>query len=341
MTPDQHLAVSAVAGVWTAPLARAAGFSDDHVESRRQVEWQTLRRGTYAYAGVEPSPIMRAASAVLAAGGRLLPAAEEQVQRPAASLARKEATDDAEPGLHRCWAARAVAAGRTAARVWGIPLVDDEDPATHRFEAKHDDVLRCCGRSTSPTLHTCRGTLSKGGSAYVLGVPVLQPLPTLVHLASVLRPDALVAAIDHALHTSLVEEAALAVIAGDSRRGQRGAVALRAAVALADGRAESPHESLTRLLLKPLLPGLQPQVEVRDRQGALIARLDLGDRALKLGIESDGAAYHRGRAAADRRRDFRTGWTIERCSWFEIRCEQEQLRRRVLKTAAELAGRAA
>lgn len=115
-----------------------------------------------------------------------------------------------------------------------------------------------------------------------------------------------------------------------------GAPAFRAALALTDPLAESPHETLTRLLLRPRLPGLRSQVGVADRQGRVVARLDLGDASLRLGVESDGSAYHRGRAAEDRRRDARTGWTIERCTWFETRCEPEQLLARVLRTAAGL-----
>ena len=124
-------------------------------------------------------------------------------------------------------------------------------------------------------------------------------------------------------------------------RRARGTVALREALGLVDPKAESAHESLTRLVLKPVLPDLEAQVRVYDRRGRTVARLDLGDRALKLGVESDGAAFHTGRAAADRRRDYRTGWTIERVSWYETRCEQAQLRQRVLATAATLRARAA
>src|SRR5213079_1378479 len=35
---------------------------------------------------------------------------------------------------------RAVASGRSAARVWGLPLIDDDDPATGASEHRIDDV---------------------------------------------------------------------------------------------------------------------------------------------------------------------------------------------------------
>jgi hypothetical protein len=295
-------------------MANAAGFTRHEIESRRGVEWQSLRRGIYAHAGVKASPVMRAAAAVLASGG---------------CLRREGETDGSSTSA-------AVAAGRTAARVWGIPLVDDEDPALRRFDFSHDDVIRRRGESSVKTLHTRRVALQSEDVVYVDGVPVLSPLRAAVDLGVVLRPDALVAALDHALREDVVQLKSLtAAVAGD-RRGCHGTVALRQALMLVDPKAESPHESLTRLLLKPVLPGLESQVRVVDRNARLVARLDLGDEALKLGVESDGAAYHRGRAAADRKRDYRTGWTIERCSWFETRCEGEQLKQRVLATARTL-----
>jgi hypothetical protein len=282
---------------------------------------------------------MRAAAVVLSAGGDLVPAALPPEADPALRSA-VEAQLARLAGHARC-GFRAVAAGRTAARVWGIPLVDDEDPATQRFEAPYDDVLRRAGRSKQATVSSRRVGLTAADVVLVHGVPVLSPLRTFVDLPVVLRADALVAALDHALRARLVTADELSAAAAGDHRGQDGIVALREALALADPKAESPHESLTRLVLKPVLPGLEPQIKVFDQRGRLVARLDLGDESLRLGVESDGAAYHRGRAAADRRRDARTGWAIERVSWYETRCEQELLRHRVLSTATWLRGRAA
>jgi hypothetical protein len=339
MSPDERLAVLAVAGVWDAAMARAVGFTPRQIRTRRTRDWQVLRRHTYAYGGVEPSPVMRAAAAVLVTGGELMPGelpegADAALQSVVAAQ-RERYTDRARRRLH------VVAAGRTAARIWGMPLVDDDDPATGRCEAEQDDVIRGAGVSTGATLTSRRSRLIVGDVVLCNGVPVLSPRRTAVDLGVVLRPDALVAALDHALREGMVELDELAAAVSGDRRGRDGTLALRQALALVDPKAESPHESLTRLVLKPVLPGLESQVRIVDGRGRIIARLDLGDEALKLGVESDGAAYHRGRAAADRKRDFRTGWTIERVSWFETRRESEQLRQRVLTTAAGLLARAA
>ncbi len=224
--------------------------------------------------------------------------------------------------------------------MWGIPLVDDHDPATQRFEEDHDDVALTFGETTARTLHSRQLVLAADDVCLLRGVPVLSLPRTVVDLACVLRPEALVCALDFVLHQQWFSAGELAGLA-ETRTGSPGVVALRQAVALTDGLAESAHETLTRLLLKPVLPGLRSQVEVFDRAVRLVARLDLGEEDLRLGVESDGSAYHRGRAAQDRRRDARTGWTIERCSWYETRREGAQLVRRVLATAAALRGRTA
>lgn len=302
MTPAERDLGARTSGVWTTTAARAAGLSPAQIRRRlEQGEWQAVRRGVYCDGGVVPNPIMRASAATQRAGHD------------------------------------AVAVGRTAARVWGIALVDDEDPATDRHELTHDDVSVARGRGAGPTLHTRSLTLGPEATTVLGGVRLLAPVSTLVDLARILRPDALVAAIDSALFRRRVTLAEVEA-AAESRLWWPGAPALRQALALCDPLAESPHESLTRLVVKPLLPGLRSQVKVYDGRG----RLDLGDEQLLLGIESDGAAYHRGAAARDRARDRRTGWTIERVSWYETRRQQDQLRARIRATAADLRqGRAA
>ena len=117
-------------------------------------------------------------------------------------------------------------------------------------------------------------------------------------------------------------------------RGRAHSLALQAAVRLADGRAESPPETLARLLLLPALPGLEPQVELYDEAWRPVARFDLGDRSVRLAVECDGKAAHAGAAmvAKDRRRDRRTeayGWRTERVTWFELRREQPAVLRRI------------
>lgn len=293
-------------GCWTRAQARAAGLSDDQVDRlRASGQWQVVRAGVVTDGGVELTPALRAWAAVVAAGGPQ----------------------------------RAVAVGRSAARLHGLPLVDDVDPATGRYEWTHDDVAvrrRTAGR---PTLHPRRWSYAPGELGTIGGCPVPSLARTLQDLRLVLRADALVCALDAGLHSGRVDRERL--VAG-VRPGARGLVAFRHALALADGRAESPLETLVRLLVLPDLPGLEPQVEVHDGQGRLLARIDLGDRRLRLGIEADGGT-HRGPVslAGDRQRERRVGWTFERVTWLEARVQQAATRRRLLTTAAALRARAA
>ena len=78
--------------------------------------------------------------------------------------------------------------------------------------------------------------------------------------------------------------------AAEMGRGvRRGAVRMRQAVALSDGRAESPPESRLRVLLA--LAGIPavPQHTVRDGSGQFVARVDLAYPDRRIAIEYDGA----------------------------------------------------
>lgn len=299
-------------GVWTRPDALACGLTDDVIAHRVRIGyWQQLRRGVFCDGGIEPTPAMRGWAAVLASRG----------------------TQVTGGGPQRAWAD-----GRTTLRLFGLPLIDDDDPATGAADAQHDDVA--VPRSKPPrrtsTLHRHRrahpfeiGTLS--------GCPSVCLEEALLTAAGVLTHEALVCALDAALHRELLTTGRLDALLARSP-GRRHVAALRRAVELTDGRTESPAETLCRLLLRPHLPGLVPQVQVLDRSGRVVARLDLGDGQLLLGVEADGRAGHEGAwmVAKDRARDARTedvGWRTERCTWFELRRRQQRLVRRVLAAA--------
>ena len=289
--------------------------------------WQRPFPGVYTDGGYVLSPLQWAWTAVLASGGDRRPHALAE-DAPLCRLV-------------------AVACGRTAARVWGLPLIDDDDPATGARDRHNHDVavwrhLRQL-RSTQPgleevlhrhELHLDRTDVVRHPS----GLWLTAAARTLLDLSPLLSCEALVCAIDAARHRGLVQPTELAAVATGS--GLRQAATFRAAVALSDDGAESPAETLTRLLLKPDLPGLRTQVRLADTHGRLIARFDLGDEDLKLAVEADGKRGHAGdaMAAKDRRRDAKTtpyGWWTERATWFELRRQQESFRLRVLGVAAQ------
>ncbi|MCW2615255.1 MAG: hypothetical protein JWN08_2249 [Frankiales bacterium] len=291
----------------------------------RRRAWQQPWPGVYADAGVDLDPTQRAVAAVLASGGAGQPAP----LRPGGRA-----------GL------RAIACGRTAARVHGFLLIDDDDPATGAREASLDEVaVRTSRRDLvvapdGATRSLCRRRLLLGAGDVRLvpgGLHVTSRLRTIADCAAALSREALVCLLDDALHRGLVRREGLAELVR-ARAWCVGAVALREAVAAADARAESPAETLTRLLLLPVLPALVPQVRVHDDR-RVVARLDLGDEELRLGIEADGRVGHAGEqmVAKDRRRDRTTerlGWRTERFTWFDLRRRQDEVVTVALAAAA-------
>ena len=112
-------------------------------------------------------------------------------------------------------------------------------------------------------------------------------------------------------------------VAGKAR--QRGIRQVRVLIPLIDGGAESHPESWLRLLI--IVNGLpipETQIEVFNEYGQLVARLDMGYRDLRIGIEYDGEAYHSSpeQLASDQERDAE----LKRLDWHIIRVRNTPLR---------------
>lgn len=107
--------------------------------------------------------------------------------------------------------------------------------------------------------------------------------------------------------------------------GVRGLTVLRKTLALADGGAESPYESLTRLLLvRAGLPDPQTQIRVVDEYGGLVAYLDMGWPEAKVAVEYDGAQHWTD--PRQRRRDIERSAALEALGWIVIRVSSDMLR---------------
>ena len=110
------------------------------------------------------------------------------------------------------------------------------------------------------------------------------------------------------------------------------------AVGLADGRAESPQESRTRVVLVSAGLAVVPQFEVRDDDGRWVARVDLALPELRIAVEYDGAWHgERGQLARDRRRLNRltaAGWLVLHLTAADLR-DPEQLVARLQALIAE------
>jgi len=142
------------------------------------------------------------------------------------------------------------------------------------------------------------------------GVRVASPVWTLVDLAEDLALIDLVTAMDSALRLGLCDSVELTAAAVAGRRGVR---TYRRAVALADGRSESPWETVLRLL--HVLAGItevEPQHEMRAEDGELLGRGDLWLRGTRRWVEYDGAVH---RDAAVHQRDVRRDKWLARIRW--------------------------
>jgi hypothetical protein len=150
-----------------------------------------------------------------------------------------------------------------------------------------------------PTGRRLRNSLSESGErrlrpediTEVLGIPVTTMLRTAWDLGRVRSRERAISGLDQMLR--LPGFPLDAFLAGVERfRGERWVTTLRTLAPLADGRAESPPESILRLYwIDAGLPHPVPQLEVWV-DGVMIARLDIGHPGLRYAVEYDGAEWH-------------------------------------------------
>jgi very-short-patch-repair endonuclease len=150
-------------------------------------------------------------------------------------------------------------------------------------------------------------------------------LQTVLDCARTLPFEAALTVADSALRLGAVDRSQLLMAAAEltgpgSRRARRVAAA-------ADGRSESPLESVLRsILIEAGIDGFEPQVVVRD--GTFSARIELGHPGLLIALEADGFAYHSTRTALQRdcRRHVNLtlrGWRLLRFSWEDVMFDRE------------------
>ena len=171
------------------------------------------------------------------------------------------------------------------------------------------------------------GRLPEGHRAEVAGFPVTSLARTVVDCACTMPPDRGLVIADSGLRAGLDLDEITTVLA--ARAGSRGIARARDVVSLADGRAESPGETLTRwALVSSGLPAPEPQVEVVTRRGRF--RIDLGWSAHRVGVEFDGFVKYSGvlgstaaeAVFAEKQRQDAIedeGWRILRVTWGDLR----------------------
>lgn len=119
----------------------------------------------------------------------------------------------------------------------------------------------------------------------------------------------LVVMLDSALHLALTDLTTLTTVAA---RHARGAPCLRRALGLADGRSESPWESMLRLLHVTAGVNVEPQHDVHNEMGDFLARADLWIVGTRTIHEYDGGHHLERRR---QRRDLKRVGNLDRGAW--------------------------
>ncbi|KUL27669.1 DUF559 domain-containing protein [Actinoplanes awajinensis] len=221
--------------------------------------------------------------------------------------------------------------GASAAHLWGAPLVHPDPPVS--VVAPRD---RWMNRFPRVAVH--HTVLGLDDLTELDGTPVTTPERTAFDVGRRLPRVHAVVLFDALLQQGTLDAGAVMELA--RLRGRwPGIPLLKTVLSLADGRAESPMESRLRLLLHDGgLPAPQPQYEIRDSLGRLIARVDLGWPAARVAVEYEGD-HHREREQF--RRDISRAQAIQRQGWTILRFTANDVlrlpRETVLAVATELA----
>jgi hypothetical protein len=202
---------------------------------------------------------------------------------------------------------RGVIAGFTASAVHGAKWVDESRPV----ELLHNN------RHRLPGLKIWGDRWEPDEVQFIAGVPVTTPERTALDLASWYRLDTAVPAVDALARATELKVADVELLA-HRYIGRRGIERVRRALDLVDAGAESPRETLLRLMvIRAGLPRPQTQIAVYDEDGLFVARLDMGWDDIRVAAEYDGD-HHR----TDRRQfasDIKRLEKLERMGWLVVR----------------------
>lgn len=199
----------------------------------------------------------------------------------------------------------------SAAIVYGLPVLD--------VPTKPILTVERGGSGPHSGVYLYRAPLRRDEVRLWYGARVTSVARTVVDIARVDREAGLIVA-DAALYEGLTSiETLRAAVASSARRP--GNATARWVVRHADGRSESPLESLTRSCL--LVAGL-PAPELQVWIEAARARVDLLYRAQRLVIEADGLLKYRSPADLrdEKRRQERlerAGYRVARVLWDDVR----------------------
>lgn len=201
---------------------------------------------------------------------------------------------------------RGVLAGLSASALLGSKWIEPGLPA--------ELVHRNRRAPSMLTIHS--DVLAPGETQAIAGMRVTTPARTAFDLGRRLGLEDGVQRIDALMNATDVKVADVeAVIA--RHPGVRGLNQLRQTLDLVDGGAESPYESLTRLLLiKAGFPRPQTQIRVIDKQGR-VWRIDMGWREWLVGVDFEGA--HHWTVPKQRTKDVERYAVLPELGWLDVR----------------------
>lgn len=173
---------------------------------------------------------------------------------------------------------RGVVGGLAASAMLGAKWIDGEPP----IELVHANRRPPKGI----VVHT--DVLAGDETQFVDGVPITTAARTAFDMSRRLHLTEGVQRIDALMNTTGLKIDAVS----RAHPGIRGLRQSRETLGLVDGGAESPYESLTRLLLVQYgFPPLQTQIEVCDEYGWAFARIDMGWPEYLVGVDFEGAHH--------------------------------------------------
>jgi very-short-patch-repair endonuclease len=268
-------------GVFSRAQALGAGSSPRSIEGRlASARWQVVHRGVYRIAGAPLVFEGRALAAVLAVG--------------------------------HC----ALASHGTAA----VLLKLESCIADESFHVSVADRRRIYVAGVK--VHVPR-TLRPQDRTQIGVIPITTAARTLLDISGSLAPVTLELVLDDAIRRGLINpKRLLSHLRARPNNGRCGVVRL---TSLLEERVARPatgsgqETRFARLLRRAGLPDPMMQYEIRDQDGAFVARVDFAYPHVRLAIEIDGYAHHSGRQQFehDRRRQNRIvqlGWTPLRFS---------------------------
>ncbi|QCH25715.1 DUF559 domain-containing protein [Mycobacteroides salmoniphilum] len=224
------------------------------------------------------------------------------------------------------WSRRhGVLAGISAAAVHGTKWLPPSGPA----ELIHTN------RRAPQDISVWSDRLRRDEQTVINGLPVTTPARTAFDIGRRTTVDLAIERLDALMNATGTSVADIETVVA-RHRGARGLTRLAHVLDLVNGGAESPWETRTRLIVvRAGFTAPQTQLVVRNRFGDFVARLDMGWKDHKVGIEFDGAQHWTD--AGQRSRDIDRAKELADEGWRIVRVSSDMVRHRAGTIVARVA----